>query len=55
MKNMKYYTSVVHKLQNELLDAGIIAQQSLAKFPNTDIDEAVTDQGMNWKDSNMKR
>jgi hypothetical protein len=50
MKNMKYYTSVVHKLQNELLDAGFIAQQ----FPNTDIDEAVTDQGMNWKDSNMK-
>lgn len=33
-ENMKYYASVIHKLQRELLDAGIIEQQSLAKFPN---------------------
>jgi len=32
----------MHKLQSELLDAGIIEQHSLAKFPNLDIDEAVT-------------
>ena len=32
-EEMKYYASVIHKLQRELLDAGIIRQQSLAKFP----------------------
>lgn len=36
---MKYYASVIHKLQSELLDAGIIEQHSLAKFPHLDIDE----------------
>jgi hypothetical protein len=29
---MKYYASVIQKLQRELADAGIIDQQSLAKF-----------------------
>jgi hypothetical protein len=28
-QNMKYYASVIQKLQKELLDAGIIGQQSL--------------------------
>jgi hypothetical protein len=32
-QNMKYYVSVIQKLQKELL-AGIIGQQSLAKFPH---------------------
>lgn len=43
-EKLKYYASVIQKLQKELLDAGIIEQQSLAKFPNIDIDEAVTKQ-----------
>jgi hypothetical protein len=43
-ERMKYYASVIQKLQRELLDAGIIAQQSLAKFPHIDSDEAVTNQ-----------
>ena len=38
-ERMKYYASVIHKLQRELLDAGIISEQSVAKFPNIDIDE----------------
>lgn len=43
-ENIKYYASVIHKLQRELLDAGIIEQQSLAKFPHIGIDEDVTKQ-----------
>ena len=35
-EKMKYYASVIHKLQCEL-DAGIIEQQSLAKFPHLDM------------------
>lgn len=38
-ERLKYYASVIHKLQRELLDAGIISEQSLAKFPNIDIVE----------------
>jgi hypothetical protein len=30
---------VIQKLQRELLDAGIISEQSLAKFPNIDVVE----------------
>ena len=37
-ERMKYYASVIHKLQRELVDAGIISEQSLAKFPDIDID-----------------
>jgi hypothetical protein len=33
-ENIKYYASVIHKLQKELFDAGIIEQHSLAKFLN---------------------
>ena len=44
-ERIKYYASVIQKLQRELLDAGIIDQQSLAKFPHIDIDEGVTKQG----------
>ncbi len=36
---LKYYASVIQKLQRELLDAGITSQQYLAKFPHRDIDE----------------
>ena len=36
-EKMKYYASVIQKLQKELLDAGIIEQQYLAKFPHVDI------------------
>jgi hypothetical protein len=43
-ENIKYYASVIHKLQKELLNAGIIGQESLAQFPNIDIDEAITKQ-----------
>jgi hypothetical protein len=43
-ERMKYYASVIHKLQKELLVAGIIGQESLAKFPHLDIDEGVTKQ-----------
>jgi hypothetical protein len=32
----KHYASVIQKLQRELLDAGIIDQQYLAKFPHVD-------------------
>ena len=38
-ERMKYYASVIQKLQRELLDAGITSQQYLAKFPSIDIDE----------------
>jgi hypothetical protein len=38
-ERMKNYASVIQKLQRELLDAGIISEQSLAKFPQIDIDE----------------
>jgi hypothetical protein len=38
-ERMKYYASVIHKLQRELLDAGIISEQSLAKFPGIDVGE----------------
>ena len=38
-ERLKYYASVIQKLQRELLDAGITSQQYLAKFPNIDIDE----------------
>jgi hypothetical protein len=38
-ERLKYYASVIHKLQTELLDAGIISQQSVAKFPHIDIGE----------------
>jgi hypothetical protein len=48
-ERMVYYASVVHKLQRELLDAGIIDQQS-SKFPHIDIDEAITNQKTNWKE-----
>ena len=50
-ERMKYYASVIQKLQRELPDAGIIDQQSLAKFPHIDIDDAVTNQKTNWKKS----
>ncbi|MGC2575024.1 MAG: hypothetical protein WA364_26230 [Candidatus Nitrosopolaris sp.] len=46
-ERMIYYASVIQKLQRELLDASIIDQQSLAKFPYLDIDEAVTNQKTN--------
>ena len=41
-ESMKYYASVIRKLQRELVDAGIMSRQSLAQFPNIDIDEVVT-------------
>lgn len=43
-ENIKYYASIICKLQRELLDAGLIEQQSLAKFPNKDIEEAISRQ-----------
>ena len=36
-ERLKYYASVIHKLQKELVDAGITSPQSMAKFPNIDI------------------
>ena len=38
-EKLKYYESVIQKLQRELLDAGITSQQYLAKFSNIDIGE----------------
>jgi hypothetical protein len=37
-ERLKYYASVIQKLQRELLDAGIISEQSLANFPGMDIE-----------------
>ena len=38
-ERLKNYASVIHKLQRELVEAGIMSEQSLAKFPNIDIDK----------------
>jgi hypothetical protein len=38
-EKLKYYALGIQKLQKELIDAGIASPQSLAKFPNIDIDE----------------
>lgn len=40
---MKYYASVIHRLQRELVDAGIMSSQYLTEpvSPNIDFDETV--------------
>ncbi len=50
-ERMGHYASVIQKLQRELADVGIVDRQSLTKFPHLDIDEAVTNQKTNWKES----
>jgi hypothetical protein len=52
-ENIKYYASVIHKLQKELLNAWIIGQESLAQFPNIDTDEAITKQKPTRKSPNI--
>ncbi len=46
-ERMKYYASVMHKLQREFVEAGTMSSQYLAEFPNIDIDEAVTNHRTN--------
>ena len=38
-ERMKYYASGIHKLQRELVDAGIMCSQYLTEFLNIDINE----------------